>query len=342
MSAQNLFQSFLKLLFSITITFVFLSCDENRLDVDVSEVDVNTDFNRLDIELMSTPVDSLSGKHILLANKYNKLYEAFVEVMLREGNVYDSLTIVGLKRFISNKDIKLVFSEIANKFPKTQFHKEDFDNAFKHYMYYFPKDTIPLVVGYYSNFNAKALMFDSILAVGLDMYLGTENDIVKRIPVSNIPQYFKNKMEPEYLVADALKIFLLNKHYKYIGDDFLSTIVSLGKIMYMLEATMPETQKRNLITYSELEYNWCEDNEKEIWGYVIKEQLLFANDQDKINNFISEGPNTKGLPAEAPSRVGIYLGWQMVKDFMNDNPDISIQEMLVEEDSKKILKYYKP
>lgn len=338
----NLFQSFIFLFIGGFFLQCFSACKSDRLNVDVSSIKVDLEFDRLDEKLRDTPPEKMPQKHIEFANEYGKLYQTFVEVMLKEGPVYDEQTALGMQRFLENKDIQSVYTEIHNSFPEETFKKQEFEQVFKYYAYYFPKDTLPEIVGYYSNFNAKSLLFNNTIAVGLDMYLGKENIIIKRIPVSSLPQYFKDKMSPEYLVSDALKIYLLNKHYRDIGEDFLSTIVSLGKIMYLLDACSPTTENWKKMSYSEEELKWCKENEEQIWAYIVNEELLFSVEQDRINNFIGEGPNTKGLPQNSPSRVGIWIGWQMVKDYMDENPKISIQEMLNETDSKKILKYYKP
>ena len=45
---------------------------------------------------------------------------------------------------------------------------------------------------FYSNFEHKVLEIDDRLAIGLEMFLGKENALIKQLP--NIyPQYLKNK-----------------------------------------------------------------------------------------------------------------------------------------------------
>ena len=338
MPTQNPFQSFILFLFILFNT----SCSDSRLDIDVSEIEVKIEFDRLDRKLINTPPEKMPEAHIDFANEYGELYQSFVEVMLREGPVYSKQTAIGMQKFISNTEIKDIFQEINSVFPETTFRKSEFENAFKHYKHYFPNDTLPKVVGYYSNFNARALSFNSTLAIGLDMYLGPENRLVKRIPNQNLPQYFKDKMDSDYLVSDAMKIYLHNKYLENIGDDFLSQILSLGKIMYLLDACMPEEEDWKKMGFSKTENDWCENNEDQIWAYVINEKLLFSVNQESIANFTNVGPNTKGLPQEAPSRIGIWLGWQMIKDYMGENSAVTIPEMMAETNSKKILKFYKP
>lgn len=342
MPRPNLFQSFIFPVLGVVLFLFLCGCKNDKLDIDITNTTIDLEFDRLDLELGKASAENFAKKHISLTNEYGELYQTFIEVMLKEGSIYDAQTIVGMQRFIENQDIQSIFSEIDAQFPKKEFKKNEFENAFRHYKYYFPNDTIPQIIGYYSNFNARALVFGDTLAVGLDMYLGADNDIVKRIPVSSLPQYFKDKMESDYLVSDALKIFLLNKHYKDMGEDFLSTVISLGRIMYLLDAIMPQTEDWKKMGYFSKEIEWCNENEEQIWAYIINDKMLFSVEQERINNLIGEGPNTKGLPANSPSRVGIWMGWQIVKDYMDENPDTTIQELLNEKDSKKILKYYKP
>ena len=279
MPRPNLFQNFIFLLISGAFILLFSSCNSNRLDIDTSAININLEFNRLDETLRITPPKKMPQKHIEIANQYGELYQAFVEIMLKEGTVYDKQTALAMTRFLENNDIKSVFSEIHNSFPENEFKKQEFDNAFKHYSFYSPKDTLPIITGFYSNFNAKTLLLGNNLAVGLEMYLGPENNIIKRVPVSSLPQYFKDKTKDEYLVPDALKTFLLNKHYVDIGEDFLSTIVSLGKIMYLIDACMPSTEDWRKMSYSPEESKWCKENEGQIWAYIINDKLLFSSDK---------------------------------------------------------------
>jgi uncharacterized protein YjaZ len=60
-----------------------------------------------------------------------------------------------------------------------------------------------------------------------------------------------------------------------------------------------------------------------------------------ITNLFSDGPFTSGLPIgdEAPPRLGMFLGWRIVKNFMNKNEDITLIQ-LKSIDFKTIIKTY--
>lgn len=343
---KYLFQNWIKLLSIPFFTLVlFQSCtNKNRLDIDASAINVDVHYKRLDNDLYSSPInkDSVVVLHFKLLNQYPELYKAFVEVMLQEGYAIDTITAVRMLDFLSNKEIKEIYSAIEEEFPNQQILNEEFTEAFKHFKYHFPGEKIPNIIGFYSNYNAKTLLADSSIAIGLELYLGENHPITKRIESPNIPQYIKRKMDKNYLVSDALKYFLLNKYYQDNGEDFLSTIVSMGKIMYLLDALEPQKEDWKKMGYSQQQMEWCKDNEEQIWKYIIEEQLLFSVNQERINHFIDEAPFTKGLPQESPSMVGIWIGWQMVRDYMSENESVTLQQLIDETDSKKILKYYQP
>jgi hypothetical protein len=72
---------------------------------------------------------------------------------------------------------------------------------------------------------------------------------------------------------------------------------------------------------------------------LVKEQLLFKNnDRDKAN-FLNEGPQTIGLPEASPDRMGQFLGFQMVFGYMTKNKAVSLPELL-KIDYNKILQTY--
>jgi hypothetical protein len=56
---------------------------------------------------------------------------------------------------------------------------------------------------------------------------------------------------------------------------------------------------------------------------------------------INDGPFTPGMPAESPGGVGNWLGLQMVEAYMNENDELTLQDLLGAGD-RQILEKYKP
>ena len=323
------------------LTLILFSCASDPLDIDISSIEVEIEVKRMEQELFQPKSINISETHSQLLEKYGILYQLFFESMLGEGSVHDPMASSYLEKFIENKDMQNFYLEIDAKFNDFSKYKSEFTDAFKHYKYYFPDSIIPEIVTFYSNFNANVLPLENTLAIGLDMYLGKENKIVKNIPSESLPQFIKDKMEQKYLVADGIKYWLLNHFFDESSEDFLSVIIAEGKIMYLMDAILPYKSDAIKMRYTEEELSWCKTNEVNIWEILINEKLLYSKDKKKIAQFTVNGPFTKGLPEESPSMVGVWIGWQMVKDYVEDT-GASVLDLLAEKDHRKILTSYNP
>ena len=321
-------------------------CSSDRLDISIENKSVDIPLLRMD---QDWPVGFASGKvaqsiNERLLSKYGLLYELFIQKMIQEGSVHDPMIGDNLySRLKSDALMMEVVPELHQTFRDFSAYKKELDQAMNYYQHYFPDSTLPnKYITFFSYFNAQAMVINDDLCIGLDMYLGSNHPIVKKLPVLDFPQFFKDKMEEKYLVANALKAWLLEKMYQCHGNDFLDKIVAAGKIMYLMDAIMPQVDPEIKMSYTKEEYQWAIMNEDNIWQQLVEQDLLYSKEDMLEINWISDGPFTKGLPTDSPSRMGIWMGWQMVKDFMVANPEVSLNELVIESNSKRILKYYDP
>jgi len=60
--------------------------------------------------------------------------------------------------------------------------------------------------------------------------------------------------------------------------------------------------------------------------------LLFSTDSKLPSRFINPAPFSKfyieDVDADSPGRLGQYIGWQIVRAYMDQN-DVSLKEMLI-------------
>ena len=63
----------------------------------------------------------------------------------------------------------------------------------------------------------------------------------------------------------------------------------------------------------------------------------------RSQNYIQESPKTQELGEAAPGKIGVFVGWQIVKKYMNEHSDCSLKK-LMETDAEKIMQEakYKP
>ncbi len=338
----------------LTVFSLIVSCgSNNRLqEVDISNAKVELTLNRFEQAFFKADKYKLKELNQSWIKQYGVLYESFMYQMLNEGSVHEPMIVYRLERFLNDSAMQDVYKQINNKFGDFSTYKTKLDEAFSYYRYYFPDSTIPSVTTFYSNFNAKVFPLPNQLGIGLDMYMGGDSKLINSLPPEIFPMYFKKKMEDKYLVADAMKYWLYacfsqpkdfrNYSIYTIKDDFLETIIHHGKMIYALEAMMPYESPELKFGYSKEQLEWCKQNEHFIYQQLVEQSLIYTKKHKDISRYINDGPFTSGLTEESPSMVGVYMGYSIVKQYMDKHPEVSLQDLLFKEtNAKRLLKGYK-
>jgi uncharacterized protein YjaZ len=151
-------------------------------------------------------------------------------------------------------------------------------------------------------------------------------------------------MRKEYIVADAMKGWLMSDYATDGTVSLVEEMISEGRILYVLDKILPDEPDSVKTHYSKAQIEWCEKNEKSIWSFFIENKLLFTDAPDILSKYTGEGPTTSGFPKESPGNIGQYIGLQIVKSYMNKNKEATIKSLLAERDLKQLFKAsgYKP
>jgi uncharacterized protein YjaZ len=110
------------------------------------------------------------------------------------------------------------------------------------------------------------------------------------------------------------------------SENYASEMMRWGKILYITQGTLPNVKTNTILRYTNKQFNWALKNEGVFWKYLVENELLFKTDEKTRSNLLNEGPFTGGLPEESPDRLGQFLAWRIVHQYM-DNHDISIAEL---------------
>jgi uncharacterized protein YjaZ len=121
-------------------------------------------------------------------------------------------------------------------------------------------------------------------------------------------------------------------------------MVEAGKRLLFVEAMMPQAEERLLIGYSKEQHEWIVKNEAHVWAAIIENRMLYTTDGKLIRTFMADGPFTAEFSKDAPARLGEWLGWQIVREYYEKNPEVTLQLVMTETDAQKILSNsgYKP
>ena len=134
-------------------------------------------------------------------------------------------------------------------------------------------------------------------------------------------------LDERYLSRDALCSWIMTHIVEDVSGNLAEQMIRWGKVIYLTEAAFPEKDKSILLRYSEEGMKWALDQERDIWDYLVREKLLFKIDERFKINMLNEGPFTVGLPEKGPDRLGQFIGWRMVRKYM-EIKRVSVEELI--------------
>lgn len=316
-------------------------CGSDPLDVDVSDIDVSIQFERFEQKMFAatSPQEMKQISDELLASG-GELYEYYVWDMLRSGDVHDDSIGIYLFYFVSDSIMRQVTDDIQLVFGDFETEKEQITDAFKHYKYHFPANKVPeKIITYNSAFNYGVVSTDKYIGIGLEMYLGPENDVIKKVP---FPQFMKTKMSRDYMLVDVCHSWIIsNLMGEEDGETFLSAAIYYGKLRYIVDAMLPDMEDHFKIRYTREEYDWALASEFDIWQFLIDNEYIYSTEHKVKLRYFEEAPTTVDMEG-SPGRIGQFMGWQIVRQYMEKNPEVTVEQLLNETNEGKILKSYKP
>jgi len=317
----------MRFLFAVLMVLcVFFSCsDKNKAKIDVSKITVDFSIKRYDEDFYNASKETLPN----VKSTYPYLFpEEFV----------DSISLLK----INDSQEQELFKETQKVYQDFSIQKKEITTAFKHIKYYNPKFRAPNVVTILTNidYSSRVIYADSLLLISLDVYLGENHPFY-----ADYPKYIKQNNTKEHLVVDVAKAIIDAQVYPSNKRSFIAKMIYEGKKIYVLDLYVPSASNQEKMGYSQDKLNWAEANEEEVWTYFIDQKLLFSTDTELNSRFLENAPFSKFYREQdnlSPGRIGVWMGWQIVKSYMKHN-DVSLQELLkIEEEEIFKKSNYKP
>lgn len=314
----------------------------DRLDADVSDIDIQLEINRLDKDLFEIPLDKTEQSIPDLASTYGEFFELYSRNIINIGSTGNKSYPEYLQGFLTDYTINMIHKEVMKEFPVITNLEDGLTEAFKHYHYYFPEKQIPALYTYIGGFNQSIIVGDSILAIGTDKYLGSDCEFYDKI---GIPKYIQKNMHKEKIIPDCMYAWTLTEFiYNDSIDNLANNMIYQGKIFYVLDALLPDMPDSLKFGFTENQLLWCQGNEKQMWEYLIEEKLLFTTKYLTINRFINPAPYTYAFGNNSPGRAVLWMGRNIVRAYMQKNPEVSMKDLMENDNYQQILSEskYKP
>lgn len=310
------------------------------IELEVEPVELNWKY--LDLDLLELRKSSRFKDYTSLQKSHGTFFNLFCKRIINIGEPGSPQFEMYFKEFLTDPTIKSVFDSVNLIYADRKEFIEPLNDAFTRYKQFFPKNRIPRVETFISGFNYGIIATDSVLGIGLDMFLGKDNKFYSML---SVPKFISYSMGKEYLVSSAVKGWMTTEFVlDSKSNTLLDEMIYEGKMLYVLDALFPETHDSIKIKYSNFQLEWAKHNEAPAWKYLIDQKLLFNTNHLEKRKIIADAPFTTGMPKESPGRIGQFLGWQIVRKYMSKKDKIDLMALINETNSQKILNEsgYKP
>jgi hypothetical protein len=313
----------------ILLTITFFGCGEkNHFHKDLDKLpDVELDIRRYETALFELNREQFHQD----IEKLQKEFPIFLN-----GDIGDSAALDNLWGFFEDKYNQEVYKYVKQDYADLSSFDEDLEDAFKYMSYYFPEIEIPSVYTYISgmDFQFPIKFTGRDLIVSLDLYTPSAIEIYAQ---SGVPKYHLRRMVPQRIVPDVMN----ELSHAFIQPTsptpkLIEKMIYEGKKLYFVHAMMPELQDSILMNYSAEQMGWCYHHEAKVWAFIMESDFLYETKVPIHNKFMKDGPFTAIFNKQSPSRIGAYIGYKIVLNYMMEN-DVDLGELCAEDDYQKIL-----
>lgn len=316
----------MKYLQILIIVLFFSSCDEkSNVEKEIEKIPVNVEIIRFDKIFATANTNNLAA----MKTEYPVFFPS---------SINDSIWLEKSNDTLQNK----LEAEVEKVFPNNDKLEDALIPLFQHIKYYFPQFEVPKVYASTSDvdYENKVIIADSIMVIALDNYLGSNHEFYEGIPL-----YIAATMNAEQIAPNVAEQFSRTFVMPPKDRTLLSQIIYFGKELYLKDLWLPNVKDEDKIGYSAEQYAWVQENEEQMWRYFVEQEILYSTDPKLFERFVAIAPFSKfylEIDNESPGMVGRYLGWQIVRAYMQNNNALLSELMTANADEIFKESKYKP
>ena len=267
--------------------------------------------------------------------EYRQPTKILIEEVLGLGQVNDDTIYLRLRTFYSDTTLLRLMADVETRFPDLGEVEKGLTKGFKRLKKEVPDIKIPNVYSQISAFNESVVLSDTLLGISLDKYMGEDYPLYKRFYYD----YQCRSMRPDRIVPDCFVFYLLSKYAFPFqeGSCLLDMMLHYGKINYVVQKLLGYRSTGEAMGYDDAEEKWCQENERNVWEYMLANQHLYARDPMIVRKYMKPAPFTAFFGENAPALIGTWMGTCIVSSYMKKHKDVSLQQLLETTDYHRML-----
>jgi len=321
-----------KQIYLFFLTAALLTACNRHKKIDVSNIHIDVTVERFDKDFDAMRTKPMPVQAAFLKNKYGIFYQA--------GSINDTAYYQVLRDMFKGQAYHDLKHDVDSIYPDMDKQNAELTDAFRRIKYYYPQQKLPRVYSYFSGFEAQTSIGDGYYAIGLDLFLGANSRFYPALTKA-YPHYLSRNFTPDNITPRVVEGVVRENMFPENDDNksLLAKMIYNGKIMYFMDQVLPDVPDSTKIGYTDAQLKWCNSFESNIWGYFLDENLLYETDYPKIQKYLTVAPFTPGLGDKNDSapKLGIWTGWQIVRKYMDKHPEVTLQQLMADNDDQKIL-----
>jgi hypothetical protein len=308
---------------------ILLSCNQKNPAPDVSNIQIDVQLKRFDKDLFSIDTNNVEASLSALQQQYGSFLNDYLYNIMVLAPQPDSVT-KKIKMFL--RDYNYVYNTAEKKFGSFNNEFNEIKKGLQYAKYYFPEYKTPAsIITFIGPVEGYAnVLTQSGLAVGLQLYLGKDFPVYRSEFITEVyPDYQQRRFEPAYIAVNCMKNIVSDIYPEKNGSDpLVYQMIDAGKRLYLLDHFLPQLNDTLKTGYTKKQLGGCYDNEVDIWNYFVQNNLLFVTDPIQVRDYMQDGPNTQVFGKESPGFIGQFIGWQIVKKWMNAHENVTLPQLL--------------
>ncbi|HET9571886.1 MAG TPA: hypothetical protein VFP20_10815 [Bacteroidales bacterium] len=315
----------MKKILSALLLLSLISCTTSRYEVP-GKPELNITIQRFDKAFYETGLWPDSTFLNLYANEIMEVGEPGSKMFKQFETI-----------FRNDADIKKLYTDCQKTFSDVSDIEEELTWGFHRMQYFFPNIPIPKVYMHIAGYGESIVSAPGILSADIDKYLGKDYDVYKNL----FSPYQAARMYPEKLVSDYMTGWVRSEltEYKLMDNQrLLDYMLYEGKILFLIQVLLPDESLENLSGFNTSQLDWCANNEKKMWTTLLQHQQLYSSDASIINKYLREAPNTVFFGQDSPGRAVIWVGYRIVSSYMEKNPKVTVQDLMLRTKAQDLLK----
>lgn len=179
--------------------------------------------------------------------------------------------------------------------------------------------------GVINPFYQPIITVDSIVYIGLNHYLGENYG-----GYNSFPDYIRHQKNISRMPYDVVSSSISYCYPFKTSDKALAInrILYEGALLYVMSEVFEDVSVYDILGYDVDKAEWVEKNEGRIWNEIILNEYLFSSDDLVINKLCVQSPATLIINENCPPMVGRYIGYKIVKSYLNNNSGVTMDRLL--------------